>query len=587
MLDVQSCWIWAKQTNRASLHQPPDLWNLPRPRRHPRPPCGFYLNPFGVDLKLTATEMSAGAPQRTVTSWDHFSATVQLKATNGGILSLPFVRGMAYATAVYSNLTPQLHSDSTIVSINGQGMSTGSSVTEGRFIVQLNDGAQASYIVYVLNGNLTLKLQDTHNLEVLDDRARAIPTGGTLESVSVSGSSGKYQIVWNVTNDDGKGVLMYAYPHHQSSISSAQPTNLTLASATHGYIDNMWTLTKPDLSTASWLPRNAAVPKALLQPVTDALDADLRQDWTYDCDRATNYFSGKALQKWALVALISNRPETGLAARQNAVQKLKDALAPFLGNVQQDPFNYDATYKGVVARCRITSGDAGCEFGHTHYNDHHFHQGYLIATAAVIKMLDPAWRSDELNAWTEALIRDALPSAAPLTDATKNRTRNPSTSSGPQALGALNQQHGSPLSELTAAKRAGPHRERLLLPPRRQRKPPSQLHTEPRDGHPLRGQGRLHNVLWAHAVGGARYPDDAHDPGAGGGARRDLCAGGVGADPRCRSGERLGKRAVDEPGDCGCQCCVHEVAGRRIGWRHREGVGLAQSGIAANATQGL
>ncbi|RUP45714.1 glycosyl hydrolase family 81-domain-containing protein [Jimgerdemannia flammicorona] len=406
---------------------------------------------------------------------------------------------MAYATAVYSNLTPQLHSDSAIVSINGQGMSTGQLCRlrpQRQPHAEAARHAQPRRIRYPHGSHPRRQDSAASNAqEVLDDHARVIP-----ESVSVSGSSGKYQIVWNVTNDDGKGVLMYAYPHHQSSISSAQPTNLTLASATHGpmkaYIGNMWTLTKPDLSTASWLPRNAAVPKALLQPVTDALDADLRQDWTYDCDRATNYFSGKALQKWALVALISNRPETGLAARPNAVQKLKDALAPFLGNVQQDPFNYDATYKGVVARCRITSGDAGCEFGHTHYNDHHFHQGYLIATAAVIKMLDPAWRSDELNAWTEALIRDvnnplatdnyfpqfryfdwfagpvALPSAAPLTDATKNRTRNPSTSSGPQALGALNQQHGSPLSELTAAKRAGPHRERLLLPPRRQRKHP-------------------------------------------------------------------------------------------------------------------
>ncbi|CAO3587930.1 unnamed protein product [Absidia cylindrospora] len=128
-----------------------------------------------------------------------------------------------------------------------------------------------------------------------------------------------------------------------------------------------------------------------------------------------NYFSGKALQKYALLALLINKPdETGLRnpeLARMALDKLKFAFAVFLENRQKDPFLYDQTYKGIVARSGLPSsmggtGDINAGFGHSYYNDHHYHQGYFIVSAAIIHYLDPNWRHDEIRTWTEILIRD-------------------------------------------------------------------------------------------------------------------------------------------------------------------------------------
>lgn len=51
------------------------------------------------------------------------------------------------------------------------------------------------------------------------------------------------------------------------------------------------------------------------------------------------------------------------------------------------------------------TGDSGADFGNTYYNDHHFHYGYFIYTAAVIGYLDPTWLSAN-KGYVNALVRD-------------------------------------------------------------------------------------------------------------------------------------------------------------------------------------
>ena len=57
-------------------------------------------------------------------------------------------------------------------------------------------------------------------------------------------------------------------------------------------------------------------------------------------------------------------------------------------------------------------GDQGLDFGNTLYNDHHFHYGYFIHTAAVIGFLDPNWLPQHKD-WVNTLVRDA---ASPVQD---------------------------------------------------------------------------------------------------------------------------------------------------------------------------
>ena len=51
------------------------------------------------------------------------------------------------------------------------------------------------------------------------------------------------------------------------------------------------------------------------------------------------------------------------------------------------------------------TGDTGADFGNSLYNDHHFHYGYFIYTAAVIGHLDPSWVPAN-KAYVNMLVRD-------------------------------------------------------------------------------------------------------------------------------------------------------------------------------------
>lgn len=93
--------------------------------------------------------------------------------------------------------------------------------------------------------------------------------------------------------------------------------------------------------------------------------------------------------------------------------KLKAAFAVFVNNQQPCPLVYDQAWKGAVSTLGL-NGDPGQDFGNSYYNDHHFHYGYFVYTAAVIGHIEPAWLNEGQNkAWVNMLVRDF---ANPVTD---------------------------------------------------------------------------------------------------------------------------------------------------------------------------
>ena len=66
---------------------------------------------------------------------------------------------------------------------------------------------------------------------------------------------------------------------------------------------------------------------------------------------------------------------------------------------------HDTAWGGLVSSASYATGDAGVDFGNTYYNDHHFHYGYFIYTAAVIGYLDPSWLADNRD-YVNCLARD-------------------------------------------------------------------------------------------------------------------------------------------------------------------------------------
>ena len=58
---------------------------------------------------------------------------------------------------------------------------------------------------------------------------------------------------------------------------------------------------------------------------------------------------------------------------------------------------YEETWGGVCSTCGLH--DEQCDFGNGMYNDHHFHYGYHIYTAAVLARADPAWGEKWNERW--------------------------------------------------------------------------------------------------------------------------------------------------------------------------------------------
>jgi endo-1,3(4)-beta-glucanase len=155
-----------------------------------------------------------------------------------------------------------------------------------------------------------------------------------------------------------------------------------------GVIGNKWVLSESELSEVTWLPNHAEPEKSAIDEITGSLEKEIGVDYDSETLLADNYFSGKALQKFALISLILNSPEAKLnkpELAKKSLQKLKAAFLPYLKNKQRDPFLYDTLYRGIVAQSGLPvkeggTGDPNAAFGHSYYNDHHYHQGYFVVT---------------------------------------------------------------------------------------------------------------------------------------------------------------------------------------------------------------
>ncbi|KAI8092572.1 endo-1,3(4)-beta-glucanase [Halteromyces radiatus] len=418
--------------------------------------AAYMLNQVVVDMRFSCQEWATNrsSPTVQVTSWDHFGATVQLISGNNKAQSIefPLARGMAYVTAHYHALTPHFITQYNILHVDcdeqhEQQINGTSTIiyTGTKFKLTLEDPNSSIFIIYALddplhlvfsgtsglttsgpyNGTIRLaKLSNTSDESILDQYYTTWTTGGTVVP-----NEGSYTIQWK-TQGQGEP-LIFAYPHHIQTLTNVEQTSLRLESATkgtmHAVIGNTWTLQEQQSSnndmpsfnqsaSIDWFPKQPKPEPSTINDILSYLAQELgNADYDKETNKNDNYFSGKALQKYALLALLLNQPEvTGLRNPELArisLDKLKFAFAVFLENRQNDPFYYDQVYKGIVSRNGLPTsmggtGNIDAGFGHSYYSDHHYHQGYFVVTAAIIHYLDPTWRSDEIKTWTEVLIRD-------------------------------------------------------------------------------------------------------------------------------------------------------------------------------------
>ncbi|KAI8146515.1 endo-1,3(4)-beta-glucanase [Fennellomyces sp. T-0311] len=410
--------------------------SYPQMNNVPPTEAGYMINSVAVDIRFTSSEWSTQKPKVAITSWDHFSANVELSSSLDNRIDFPLVRGMAYITGIYHNLTPQFYTQHAYTQIEADSFKD-NVYTGHKFKVSMNDMPTSTFLIYALgdqplslrkvnNTNListgvyngpirVAKLPSREDEKVLDQYHRRWPV--RMLTHDLYRTRGTYTIEWQ---GEGEGeLLMYAYPHHLATLQDANRTGLVLPSAMKGNMEavsgDRWVLHEPELSNVTWLPSRPEAAPSAVHEIMESMEEDLNTDYRVQTFMHDNYFSGKGLQKFALLALILNKPdETHLRNPEMAAQsldKLKSSLLPFIENRQPDPLRYDSVYRGVVAREGLPKSMGGTDnveaaFGHSYYNDHHYHHGYLIVTAAIVHYLDPTWKSDELTKWTQALIRD-------------------------------------------------------------------------------------------------------------------------------------------------------------------------------------
>ncbi|KMP05178.1 endo-1,3(4)-beta-glucanase 1 [Coccidioides immitis RMSCC 2394] len=407
----------------------------------PGNPVRFYANPVGIQSIILSAEELKNSTTLSLSNPQAFSANVILRPQkdSDASASFPLVQGMGFVTGLYDNLQPVIQSQVSFKQVDAAG-----SPKDGifKYKASLQDGA--NWLLYVtpengadpklvlvsnntirgskgFNGFIQVAKDPGNGDSIYDGSAGVYPTAANIAG-SVTGNQGTYQFSWTKAgkNADNTPLLMFALPHHVEAFddsSKGRKTDLKLQTTTKGQatacVGDSWTMIEPnlpvDIGFEPWKPGMPGKP-SLSAGAKEQIKAVALSELSQDMESQTNldsmYFSGKALGKFAGAVYTAQEllQDAGLASR--ALESLKKSFARFVENKQKHPLVYDTVWKGAVSSGTYQTGDIYLDFGNTLYNDHHFHYGYFILTAAIIGHLDRSWL-DTNKVWVNMLVRDA------------------------------------------------------------------------------------------------------------------------------------------------------------------------------------
>ncbi|TKA34067.1 hypothetical protein B0A50_00047 [Salinomyces thailandicus] len=413
----------------------------------------YFANPLGVwSIILSALELGSDTTL-TTDSLEAFSVNVNLapsvESESTPLMTFPLLQGMAFTTATYSGATPLIQSSFGFSSLTYSGAvdpgAASSSIYKYEVVLQggdiwllyvttevsaysaesftLDNGAivgPEDFNGYIQVAKLPADIADAES--IYDGSAGAYPISASI-SGSVRGTVGSYTLEWNKQGDLSKELLMFCLPHHLESLASGTQTDLTLSTTTKGtataIIADSWSFTEPELPInmdfAPWRPDADGSTGTSVTTLSDDAKAriqeialsELSQNVQEQTNQGSLYFDGKALAKFAMICYAAQDLADNKTLSQSGLMKVKEAFAVHVNNEMTSPLVYDQVWGGVVSRDTYLDGNLGDDFGNTIYNDHHFHFGYFVYTAAVIGYLDPDWLNTQKNVdWVNTLVRD-------------------------------------------------------------------------------------------------------------------------------------------------------------------------------------
>ncbi|EEY60597.1 endo-1,3(4)-beta-glucanase, putative [Phytophthora infestans T30-4] len=409
----------------------------------------YYLHGQIPEFSFSATEFSNSShPIFEVFDWDDL--TVQLRFLSREDSSKKFeatlASGMAFVTARYFGLTPRFQTYYNISSINGLDAteSVHLPLTNDRYVLQFNNGATwtlyfSNEVTLRFDGHSTLDMEkpftgiarvalipdaSAQEQTIFDQTASCVLNGGRVEAHNEDA----YAYKWQTSGDCTNGMLHYAQVHHIDTLDRRYATEaegVAAHSTTRGLMQGVVTTSSPPewrmVETVEF-PVDFYPPRKPDSSVVEAYEmkknliADINSQWSIALGQSY-YFNGKAAQKYASLCLMAG--DSSIVGQDtelltHCITKLEGLLTPFLNNTWTNALNYDTIYRGIVSSQGFTLNDPNVDFGNTMYNDHHYHYGYWVVTAAIVNKLDPTWSGiPAMNRMAGFMIRDvANPSDA-------------------------------------------------------------------------------------------------------------------------------------------------------------------------------
>eukprot|EP00028_Trichosphaerium_sp_Am-I-7-wt_P011751 CAMPEP_0168539794 /NCGR_PEP_ID=MMETSP0405-20121227/22058_1 /TAXON_ID=498012 /ORGANISM="Trichosphaerium sp, Strain Am-I-7 wt" /LENGTH=503 /DNA_ID=CAMNT_0008569461 /DNA_START=222 /DNA_END=1733 /DNA_ORIENTATION=+ len=259
-----------------------------------------------------------------------------------------------------------------------------------------------------LHGTLQLAMipDITDGAKIIDEHVDTYATGGQITyAVNRAEKTASLTFDWKTKGKADK-LLMMALPHQVplfNSIASVGQLYRTIKGNMTGVQGSTWTL-KYSLPDVQW-----DAPRPIDPTRIEDIKTSLQDDQNWPIEPAVDVYAyGKTLSASARLALIADQVGE-VTIRNNLVERLKTAIEIWFKGNNVNKFMYDESWGGICTSRGLNDGTA--DFGNGYYNDHHFHYGYYIYSAAVIAKFDPSWVSSHA-VFVNALIRDiANPSA--------------------------------------------------------------------------------------------------------------------------------------------------------------------------------
>lgn len=414
----------------------------------------IFTNPLDqYDLVFSSTSFNSASDfSMSVADLDVASVSVTLteSSDSANYIYLPIVEGMGLTTAVYhGSLIPRLDSGMNIQSL---AVETSDNLASGvsKYRIYINDVAWIVYVTnpynddtftlsttygsgngYSLVGNIaidgliiqsTVAPDNSDDEQYFDKAAGMYVTGFSVKGTS-NGITSTYYYDYTTEGSSVSGSpLVYILPHQLEAVSSASSganTGVSIAALTRGYATAFLSasieFTETLNTEISWLPWSAQLGSDtlkysadLIQQLATAATSELSVDIWSTIENLNSYYLGKVIDKYAYITLVCSDIIEDSDLTASALSNLKTAFNSLIGD--SGYFNYDEKFGGIITNNDWDSiTDTSDDFGNSHYNDHHFHYGYIIHAAAVLGHVDAlnggTWAEDN-KSWVNALIRD-------------------------------------------------------------------------------------------------------------------------------------------------------------------------------------